>query len=160
MNPLAFSSASRLLHAATAVAMALGSAVLADTLPVRDAATVALLEQLQERDMPDVMLWVLDRVAADPKASADLKKQLPFRRASALVATTRTELDAAKRAAILDEAEKEIDRFLVTGPEGRPAISWGVVVAVGLLLAGVPMLLFNQQHSGDPLKVRRELRKF
>jgi hypothetical protein len=42
----------------------------------------------------------------------------------------------------------------------RPAISWGVVVAVGLLLAGVPMLLFNQQHSGDPLKIRRELRKF
>lgn len=44
--------------------------------------------------------------------------------------------------------------------EGRPVISWGVVVAVGLLLAGVPMLLFNQQHSGDPLKIRRELRKF
>lgn len=45
-------------------------------------------------------------------------------------------------------------------PESRPPISWGVVVAVGLLLAGVPMLLFNQQHSGDPLKIRRELRKF
>ncbi len=45
-------------------------------------------------------------------------------------------------------------------PEGRPPVSWGVVVAIGLLLAGVPMLLFNQQHSGDPLKVRRELRKF
>ncbi|MBW4531051.1 MAG: hypothetical protein KME02_10240 [Aphanothece saxicola GSE-SYN-MK-01-06B] len=45
-------------------------------------------------------------------------------------------------------------------PEGRPAISWGVVVAVGLLLAGVPMLFFNHQHSGDPLKIRRELRKF
>ncbi len=45
-------------------------------------------------------------------------------------------------------------------PEGRTPISWGVVVAVGLLLAGVPMLLFNQQHSGDPLKIRRELRKF
>lgn len=42
----------------------------------------------------------------------------------------------------------------------QPAISWGVVVAVGLLLAGVPMLLFNQQHSGDPLKIRRELRMF
>jgi hypothetical protein len=33
-------------------------------------------------------------------------------------------------------------------------------VAVGLLLAGVPMLFFNHQHSGDPLKIRRELRKF
>ena len=122
MNPRVFPSGARLPSAAIAVAMVIGSAALADPLPVRDAATVALLEQLQERDMPDVMLWVLDRVAADPKASADLKKQLPFRRASALVATTRTELDAAKRAAILDEAEKEIDRFLITGPEGRPAI--------------------------------------
>ncbi len=45
-------------------------------------------------------------------------------------------------------------------PEGRPWISWGVVVAIGLLLAGVPMLFFNQKHSGDPLKIRRELRKF
>jgi hypothetical protein len=45
-------------------------------------------------------------------------------------------------------------------PEGRPPVSLGVVVAIGLLLAGVPMLLFNQQHSGDPLKIRRELRKF
>ena len=44
-------------------------------------------------------------------------------------------------------------------PEGSPPISLGVVVAIGLLLAGVPMLLFNQQHSGDPLKIRRELRK-
>jgi hypothetical protein len=35
-----------------------------------------------------------------------------------------------------------------------------VVVAIGLLLAGVPMLLFNRSHSGDPLKIRRELRKF
>ena len=44
-------------------------------------------------------------------------------------------------------------------PEGRPSISWGVVVAIGLLLAGVPMLLYYQP-SGDPLKIRRELRKF
>jgi hypothetical protein len=32
-------------------------------------------------------------------------------------------------------------------------------VAIGLLLAGVPMLLYYQP-SGDPLKIRRELRKF
>ncbi|MBM5822006.1 MAG: hypothetical protein FJ082_05960 [Cyanobacteria bacterium K_Offshore_surface_m2_011] len=45
-------------------------------------------------------------------------------------------------------------------PEGRPPVSLGAVVAIGLLLAGVPLLLFNQQHSGDQLKIRRELRKF
>ena len=44
-------------------------------------------------------------------------------------------------------------------PEGRPSLSLGVVVAIGLLLAGVPMLLYYQP-SGDPLKIRRELRKF
>jgi hypothetical protein len=31
---------------------------------------------------------------------------------------------------------------------------------VGLLLVTAMILVFNQQHSGDPLKVRRELRKF
>jgi hypothetical protein len=45
-------------------------------------------------------------------------------------------------------------------PQAGPPVSWWAVAAIGLLLAGVPMLLFNQQHSGDPLKIRRELRKF
>ncbi len=45
-------------------------------------------------------------------------------------------------------------------PQGGPPVSWWAVAAIGVLLAGVPMLLFNQQHSGDPLKIRRELRKF
>ncbi|MFM8986585.1 MAG: hypothetical protein ACKONH_11125, partial [Planctomycetia bacterium] len=93
-----------------------------DGLAARDAATEALLDALQDREMPDVVLWVLDRVAADPKAAEEVKRKLPFRRASALVGTTRTESDSKKRSAILDEAEKEIDRFLATGPEGRTAI--------------------------------------
>jgi hypothetical protein len=29
-----------------------------------------------------------------------------------------------------------------------------------LVLATAMVLSFNQQHSGDPLKVRREMRKF
>ncbi len=45
-------------------------------------------------------------------------------------------------------------------PQGGQPVSLGVVVAIGLLLAGLPLLFFNQQHSGDPLKIRRELRKF
>jgi hypothetical protein len=51
-------------------------------------------------------------------------------------------------------------RFPGPPRHGGPPISWWAVAAIGLLLAGVPMLLFNQQHSGDPLKIRRELRKF
>jgi hypothetical protein len=31
---------------------------------------------------------------------------------------------------------------------------------LGLVLATGAILLLNQRHSGDPLKVRRELRKF
>jgi hypothetical protein len=93
-----------------------------DELPVRDASTAALLDKLQEAEMPDVTLWVLDRVSADPGASAELKQEIPFRRAAALVATTKTESDSKKRSAILDAAEQEIDRFLATGPEGRRAI--------------------------------------
>jgi hypothetical protein len=34
------------------------------------------------------------------------------------------------------------------------------LAVLGLVLATGVMVLFNQQHSGDPLKVRRELRKF
>lgn len=43
---------------------------------------------------------------------------------------------------------------------GRSArIRW-VMSALSLLLIAVPILFFNQQHSGDRLKIRRELRKF
>lgn len=44
-------------------------------------------------------------------------------------------------------------------PPQRPRSLWAIA-AIALLLAGVPLLLFNQHHSGDPLKIRRELRKF
>jgi len=34
------------------------------------------------------------------------------------------------------------------------------VAAISLALVALPILLINQQHSGDRLKIRRELRKF
>jgi hypothetical protein len=104
------------------VLIACPSPAAAEGMSARDAATAALLDRLQEADMPDVTIWVLERVSADPQAAAELKQEVPFRRATALVATTKTESDSKKRAAIFDEAEKEIDRFLATGPEGRRAI--------------------------------------
>ncbi|MFN7900509.1 MAG: hypothetical protein ACK5N0_12745 [Synechococcaceae cyanobacterium] len=42
----------------------------------------------------------------------------------------------------------------------RPAASGWALAAVALLVLGGLLLLFNQQHSGDALKIRRELRKF
>jgi hypothetical protein len=37
---------------------------------------------------------------------------------------------------------------------------WPLLAVLGLLLVTGVILLTNQRHSGDPLKVRRELRKF
>ena len=42
----------------------------------------------------------------------------------------------------------------------QPTPAWPRLAVLGLLLVAGFLLLFNQQHSGDPLKVRRELRKF
>jgi hypothetical protein len=42
----------------------------------------------------------------------------------------------------------------------RRAQRWPLVAVLGLLLVTGSILLVNQRHSGDPLKVRRELRKF
>ena len=53
--------------------------------------------------------------------------------------------------------------FLFYGTDrnaGKAVFSWWVVATIGLLLVAVPILLFNQQHSGDGVKIRRELRKF
>ena len=88
----------------------------------QEAVTRRLLEALDERQMPDVSLWVLDRVARDAVAYPALAKEAPFRRATALVATSRLETDSKKRSQILDDAEREIDRFLEGGPAGEQAI--------------------------------------
>jgi len=85
-------------------------------------ATRQFLDRLEERQMPDVMLWVLDRLAADPKAAPELKTEARFRRAMAIVAAGRNEADVRKRTAAYDEAQKEIDAFLATKPRGMQAI--------------------------------------
>jgi len=42
----------------------------------------------------------------------------------------------------------------------RRAPRWPLIAVLALLLTTAAVLVFNQRHSGDPLKVRRELRKF
>ena len=49
----------------------------------------------------------------------------------------------------------------------RPAVtvrrsfrSWPAIAVLALVLVTAGILLFNQQHSGQSLKIRRELRKF
>jgi hypothetical protein len=62
------------------------------------------LDRLEERQMPDVLLWALDRIDRDPSTAPELKREIPFRRAVALVATSRSESDLKKRAATYDSA--------------------------------------------------------
>ena len=92
-------------------------------LATADVSTRRLLNALDERQMPDVALWVLSRIELDPEASADLKKDIPYRRAAALVATTRTESDSKKRVQIFEKAEAELDRFLQENEGGEQAIA-------------------------------------
>ncbi|MEI6255963.1 MAG: hypothetical protein WCQ77_04880 [Planctomycetota bacterium] len=88
----------------------------------RDISTARLLDALDDRQMPDVVLWVLERVEKDPESAADFKKEVPFRRAVALVATSRLETNAVRRAEIFDRAGLEIEAFLKESPEGERAI--------------------------------------
>ena len=85
--------------------------------------TRRLLDALDEKQWSDVSLWVLERVDGDPVVSAEFKKEVPFRRATALVGASRLESDSKKRAEILNNAEKEIDRFLKEEPTGQQAIA-------------------------------------
>ena len=52
-----------------------------------------------------------------------------------------------------------IHPYTKTAPS-KPVRTWWLVAAISLLVITVPILLINQQHSGDRLKIRRELRKF
>lgn len=111
------------LAASVVLGLACGVALAEDAPSASDIASQRLLDALEERQMPDVVLLVLDRVDADKEAGAALKREVPFRRAKALVAVSRTESDPAKRVANLDRAEKELDAFLAAKPDAERAIA-------------------------------------
>jgi hypothetical protein len=108
--------------AAIAVLLFCGASGIAAEGGAQAEATRQLLDRLGERQMPDVVLWVLERVAADPDAPADLKQEVPFRRAVALLGTSRVESNPKRRAEILATAEQELDAFLKASPTGTRAI--------------------------------------
>ena len=107
-----------------AIVLAMASATAARAETAADVSTRRLLEALDVREMPDVTLAVLDRVSHDGTASAELRREVPFRRSAALVAISRREADGDKRAALLDSAQAALDQFLGSGtPDDRQAIA-------------------------------------
>ncbi|MFM8735539.1 MAG: hypothetical protein ACKOC8_10135 [Pirellulales bacterium] len=121
-----------------------------------EASTRSLIEGLEERQMPDVMLWVVERAEKNPATSQTLKAELPFLKATALVAASRTESDSAKRAAMLDEAEKAIDAFLATKPAGSLAIAAYSQKANLLVERGRGKVELAKRPGQDPEKLGPE----
>jgi len=121
-----------------------------------DITTTRLLDSLEERQMSDVVLWVLKRIEDDPQAAADLKKEVPFRRAAALVATTRTESNAARRAEIYDQAIRQIDAFLKSSPEGERSIQAYLQKGNLLIERGRSKLEESKRPGQDAKKLRAE----
>ncbi|MFM1904531.1 MAG: hypothetical protein RLZZ440_2431, partial [Planctomycetota bacterium] len=114
----------RFLICSLAGFMMLASAACAATETAADVSMRRLLDAVEDRGMPDVALAISSRIAADPKASPELKRELPFRRSAALVAISRREADGGKRAELLDQAQAALDEFLASGtPDDRQAIA-------------------------------------
>lgn len=92
---------------------------------LRDDTARRLLEGLEERGMPDVSLWLLERLA-QPEAgiSAELQSELDYRRALALVGVGRTEPSVEKRQKTFAEAQRAIDAFLAS-PLPQPPLPAG-----------------------------------
>jgi len=128
----------------------------------RDVSTERLLDKLLEReqDMADVAGWVLDRIDADAAADAALKREVPFRRAQALIAQTRTATDSKKQVALLDQAKQELDRFLATGPAGRQAIEAFSLKGNLLLQRGRSLVLQASRPGADADRLRAEALPF
>jgi hypothetical protein len=121
---------------------------------VQEATTTRLLESLEERQMPDVVLWVLDRVEKDPRTSEDFKKEVPYRRAAALVASSRFEADAGRRAELFDKADKEIAAFLQGTREGDLAIQ-AYLQKGNLLIERGREKVEQAKRPGQDVKARR-----
>ena len=106
--------------------------------------------------MPDVVLWVLERLEKDPEAAPEFKKEVPFRRAAALVATSRSESNAARRAEVYDRAGREIDTFLKDSPEGERAIQAYLQKGNLLIERGRAKVEESKRPGQDAAKLRAE----
>lgn len=110
--------------------------------------------------MPDVVLWVLKRLEDDPLAAEEFKKEVPFRRATALVATSRSESSAARRAEIYEQASREIDAFLKETPEGERAIQAYLQKGNLLIERGRAKVEESKRPGQDAKKLRAEALPF
>jgi hypothetical protein len=125
-----------------------------------DVVTARLLDALEERQMPDVVLWVLERLEKDPETAPDFKKEVPFRRAAALVATSRSESNAARRAEVYDQAGREIDAFLKDSPEGERAIQAYLQKGNLLIERGRAKVEESKRPGQDAANLRKEALPF
>ncbi len=126
----------------------------------KDIGTARLLDALEERQMPDVVLWVLERLEKDPDAAPEFKKEVSFRRAAALVAANRSESNAARRAEVYDRAAREIDTFLKDSPEGERAIQAYLQKGNLLIERGRAKVEESKRPGQDAAKLRKEALPF
>jgi hypothetical protein len=126
----------------------------------KDIGTSRLLDALEERQMPDVVLWVLERLEKDPDAAPEFKKEVSFRRAAALVAANRSESNAARRAEAYDRAGREIDAFLKVSPEGERAIEAYLQRGNLLIERGRAKVEESKRPGQDAAKLRGEALPF
>jgi hypothetical protein len=141
---------------AVVVVMAIGPTQAAETEPVSvaDETTLKLLQALDQQQMPDVVLWILDRVAADKQAGKPLQQEVAFRRAAALVGVSQSEGDAEKRGELLDGAQQALDAFLASDPPLDRRID-ALMQKGGLLMARGRVNLEKAKRPGaDPEALR------
>ena len=122
--------------------------------------TLALLDGLQDRDMPDVMLWVIEQASASSECSADTRRRLEFLKGSALVSQSRTAVDIEARNELLDQAEKSIDAFLASSPADDMAIDAFTKKGNLLVERGRICLALAQRPGADAATLSKEAAAF
>ena len=122
--------------------------------------TLALLEGLQDRDMPDVMLWVIEQASASSECSADTRRRLEFLKGSALVSQSRTAVDIEARNGLLDQAEESIDAFLASSPVDDMAIDAFTKKGNLLVERGRICLVLAERPGADAATLSKEAAAF
>ena len=122
--------------------------------------TLALLEGLQDRDMPDVMLWVIEQASVSSECSADTRRRLEFLKGSALVSQSRTAVDIEARNGLLDQAEESIDAFLASSPVDDMAIDAFTKKGNLLVERGRICLVLAERPGADAATLSKEAAAF
>jgi tetratricopeptide (TPR) repeat protein len=103
---------------------------------------------LNERGLQELALDYLQQMETSPLADAAFRKRIPYHRGIVLIAQARQTPDADQRAALFQQASRELDQFVAANPE-NPAAADALLELANVLVDQAKQMLAEARQIPD-----------